>query len=1046
MDFSADARWLWTTDAESQRNLWLRFRRPFHCPEDLQRATIFITADSRYELYLNGAWLGHGPVRSFPWAYGYDRYDVTPCLRRGGENVLAARVVHWGDHTFQYILGRGGFLCELVLERAGDAVERIVSDGEWRVAPDAAFVRDTPRIATQLGFEEQYDARRAEQGWTNVGVALEAPDDWATPHTLGPVGVAPWIGLAPRTIPFLTRDEVTPIQVLAAEVARPRRGYRWAFDLRERVGKEGHGLRAEPLGQRGQAFVTEIIAPRPCTVSLFSAVEYGPIEASCRGRVVPMDTPLTQDASPAFHLDEGRNLFVLVGTDWPSLIFETEEDLHFDASRLCADAPEDAAWTYLGPLDERDEARARVLAATSPDALPPAPRYALSAADSQEDVHLLTSTSHFSLPRGGFCDASIDRPQPRRRLDDDAPLVENVELLLHRSAGYATLYPHRDGDTHLVVDFGRELVGYLVLEVDAPAGTVIDGNLFEGIDDSGVFWTERLRNSVRYTCREGYQTFRSHVRRGFRYVSLTVRAATRPVKLYNLRLLLNTYPVENQGHFACSDASLTKIWEVAAYTVRLCMEDTYVDCPAYEQVFWVGDARNSALVNGVAFGAYDLTDRCLRLVGQSLSRALDRVKPPRLRERPHLTTDHVVSGWFSEIPMWTFLWIWNVWEHYQATGDRAALAALYRDVRECLERCLGFLTERDLLDVPDVWNLVDWAAMDLTRDGEVTSSSALLAESLRRAALMAETLAWPAEAQGQESSADPVRYRAAANRVEAAINRYCWSESRGAYVDTVRDEVAYARYAARSVARGERPEEPEEFLARTRVSEPTNTLVLLCGCAPPERTERILPLVEAARTGNFVGSDPGRAQAWPVEEVVPVGSPWFLFFTLETLVRYGETEAAVEIVREQWGRMIEKGATTFWETFPGYIPGHWSRSLCHGWSAAPAYFLSTQVLGVEPGAAGYSHVRVAPHECGLSWAGGAVPTPRGPVHVHWSRDEERWDVEVHLPPGVTGELVIPVYPGEPRRVDGVDGTVERRRDMWHVLLPGGYARYHFPHH
>lgn len=134
------------------------------------------------------------------------------------------------------------------------------------------------------------------------------------------------------------------------------------------------------------------------------------------------------------------------------------------------------------------------------------------------------------------------------------------------------------------------------------------------------------------------------------------------------------------------------------------------------------------------------------------------------------------------------------------------------------------------------------------------------------------------------------------------------------------------------------------------------------------------------------------------------------------------------------------------ETFPGYIPGHWSRSLCHGWSAAPAYFLSTQVLGVEPGAAGYSHVRVAPHECGLSWAGGAVPTPRGPVHVHWSRDEERWDVEVHLPPGVTGELVIPVYPGEPRRVDGVDGTVERRRDMWHVLLPGGYARYHFPHH
>jgi len=325
----------------------------------------------------------------------------------------------------------------------------------------------------------------------------------------------------------------------------------------------------------------------------------------------------------------------------------------------------------------------------------------------------------------------------------------------------------------------------------------------------------------------------------------------------------------------------------------------------------------------------------------------------------------------------------------------------------------------------------------------VTSSSALLTESLRRAALMADTLARSGEAQGQGSNADPARYRAAADRVEAAINRSCWSESHGAYVDTVRDEVAYARYAARIVARGGRPEGLEEFLARTRVSEPTNTLVLLCGCAPPERTERILPLVQAARAGNFVGSDPSRAQAWPAEQVVPVGSPWFLFFTLETLVRYGEAEMAVEIVRKQWGRMIEKGATTFWETFPGYLPGHWSRSLCHGWSAAPAYFLSTQVLGIEPGAAGYTRVRVAPHECGLSWADGVAPTPHGPVHVRWSRDDERWEVEIHLPPGTTGELVIPAHTEEPRRVDGADGTVERRRDMWHVLLPGGYARYHF---
>ena len=90
------------------------------------------------------------------------------------------------------------------------------------------------------------------------------------------------------------------------------------------------------------------------------------------------------------------------------------------------------------------------------------------------------------------------------------------------------------------------------------------------------------------------------------------------------------------------------------------------------------------------------------------------VKPPYLEAmRPHITASHVVSGWFDEIPMWTFLWMWMAWEQFTMTGDRAALADYYVDVAECLRRCEGFLTPRGLFDIPDVWNLVDWAAAGL---------------------------------------------------------------------------------------------------------------------------------------------------------------------------------------------------------------------------------------------------------------------------------------------------------------------------------------------
>jgi alpha-L-rhamnosidase len=571
--------------------------------------------------------------------------------------------------------------------------------------------------------------------------------------------------------------------------------------------------------------------------------------------------------------------------------------------------------------------------------------------------------------------------------------------LLHDNADWTIINPQPDGDVHMVVDFGREMIGYPRLEVDAPEGAIIDANFFEGIDDGGIFWTRNLRNSFRYICREGPQTFTSHQRRGFRYGSFAFRNLSRPLKIRHVSALMATYPVEAQGHFACSDETLNKIWEVGAYTVRLCMLDTYIDCPAYEQVYWVGDARNSALVNAVAFGAFELTDHCIRLTGQSLSDELRTVKPPHLQAmRTHITTSHVVSGWFDEIPMWTFLWIWSAWEQYWLTGDREALADYYKDVSECLRRCESFLTPRDLLDIPDVWNLVDWAAHDLERDGEVISNTVLMAQALDYAAQMAQVLDLLGEATA---------HKALARRLRAAVNRYGWSDQYQGYVDTVRDPTAYHRHQDLCGKRGIDAGTFEAFRAKQRISEPTNTLALLCNAVPPERHEAVMRFVLAAKEGKFIGSSPWHAALGKPDEIVPVGSPWFLFFTLETLFKERLAADALHILRKQWNRMLEKGATTFWETFPGFIgSGHWSRSLCHGWSAAPVYFLSTQVLGITASAPGYRRIRIAPKPFHLRWASGTVPTPRGTVSVSWRHTETgAMDIQYDVPKDCEVEIV-----------------------------------------
>jgi hypothetical protein len=85
------------------------------------------------------------------------------------------------------------------------------------------------------------------------------------------------------------------------------------------------------------------------------------------------------------------------------------------------------------------------------------------------------------------------------------------------------------------------------------------------------------------------------------------------------------------------------------------------------------------------------------------------------------------------------------------------------------------------------------------------------------------------------------------------------------------------------------------------------------------------------------------------------------------------------IIRD-WSAMLFAGATAFWETRAGGWDFHHAGSLCHGWSAIPAYFFGAYGLGVRPEAPGFERVSNRPI-LGLIDARGIVPTPRGNVVV-----------------------------------------------------------------
>jgi hypothetical protein len=157
-------------------------RKSFDVPPEIKGARIRISADSRYILFLNGERLGQGPVRSWPFEQSYDVYDVGSRLRRN-KNAVAVLVQHFGVLTSQYIVGRGGLLCQIDLDLGSRGIRSIGTGPSWHVRSSEAYNRIVPRINGQQGWIESYDARKEFDGWT---LANFDDSDWKRAKVIGP--------------------------------------------------------------------------------------------------------------------------------------------------------------------------------------------------------------------------------------------------------------------------------------------------------------------------------------------------------------------------------------------------------------------------------------------------------------------------------------------------------------------------------------------------------------------------------------------------------------------------------------------------------------------------------------------------------------------------------------------------------------------------------------------------------------------------------------------------------------------------------------------
>ncbi len=562
----------------------------------------------------------------------------------------------------------------------------------------------------------------------------------------------------------------------------------------------------------------------------------------------------------------------------------------------------------------------------------------------------------------------------------EEPLVEapdnavtRADDLLKLEGGQAVVRTAPGRDVSILLDFGRIMTGRPRIEIEARGGEIVEiacaeslpGEWREGgpAPDARIKpkpWLGSDAHLCRYRAKAGVQTFERFEWCAIRWVQLTIRNAPEGLIIRGFGANLANYPVEERGRFQSSDDFLNQLWATGAYTLRQCMHDAWEDCPSREQRQWLGDVTVENLVGHAAFGP------CVApLNAKYLAQVAESQRPDGLTQM-FAPGDHRTNGLL--IPDWTLQWILTAGDHLDYTGDLETVEAVFPSILKALawfERLIG--PSGLVADMP-YWHFMDWAGVG--REGEAGALNAQLAGSFRVAAKLARALGW--ERAGE-------RCAARAHSLARALNGRHWDDRRGAYVDIV-DPVSGAQ--------------------DLRMSQHANAAMALWGEAPADRIRRALDRISDSSRLTFTPGPPiaPHGQALEPEGGVVLANTFYSHFVYEALGQHGRFGEALRLMRERFGPMLARGATTLWESFEP------TASLCHGFSASPTHQLSRRMLGVSPGQPGFAEISVAPDLAGLDHAEGVVPTARGDVEVRLERDGDGFVAQVRTPAGVPTQL------------------------------------------
>lgn len=431
---------------------------------------------------------------------------------------------------------------------------------------------------------------------------------------------------------------------------------------------------------------------------------------------------------------------------------------------------------------------------------------------------------------------------------------------------------------HYLIDLGAEVVGVPVLRFESEEKQNVLFTWGEHIIDGGVRRIIGPRDfSFEYTAKPGKNDYTNYMLRlGLRYVEIF---AEKPIKLEYAGVIPQYYPTVRKKAVLASERD-QQIYDLCVRTLELSMMEHYVDCPWREQCLYVFDSRNQMLC-----GYYTFENGNAEYVRANMKLIINDTRPDGLFSITY------PNGGKLAIPSFSLHFYTSLREYYEHTGDKEMLKQAFPKIISVMDvfvaNCENGLLKR--FDGDDRWNFYDWSdnLSGTLGQGEATAPD-LVCNGLFIRALT--NLKFICNVIGEEFKYGDVLKNAIDRTREAFF------EPESGLFTHIKGEKIYTALG--------------------------NALAITNGLCSDDEAKVICKAIQSRKASECSLSI----------------KPFVYDALLSTDENYKEDIVAE--IREYYGKMLDEGATSAWETKNGASDFGNAGSLCHGWSSIPVYYFN----------------------------------------------------------------------------------------------------------